>query len=82
MDITLVQNPEHDIDRDQRRENQKRLAANEILKGLRRSRQIPCDVARQANFGAASSIASTASPSDTPGPRLNEGSPLETGPGE
>ena len=73
MNVAFVQDSEHDVDRGQRRGDQQGLAAERILIGLRGAGEAGLDGGRKADLRrAASSIASTASPSATPGSRLNE----------
>src|SRR5207253_6309569 len=50
MDITLVQNPEHDVDGDERRENQPRLVRQRSLEGLGCALKTPPNTGRQADL--------------------------------
>ena len=74
MDVALVEDAEHDVDRDQRREDEERLARIErAWNACAVPAKLPRMRRRQADLRAsAASIASTASPSETPGARLND----------
>ena len=73
MDVAFVQHAEHDVDGDERGENQQRLVGQRCLKRLR-----PCLESSPECWPASRSraspvsIAFTASPSETPGARLND----------
>ena len=68
VDVALVEHAEHDVDGDQRRQDQERLAGQRLAEGLRRALEVAR--ARRAAGRARRSraaIASTASPSDDAG---------------
>ena len=73
MDVALVEHAEHDVHRDDRGEDQQQLVGERRAERQRRALE-----ARSARWPAgrarccAVSIASTASPSEAPGARLNE----------
>ena len=73
MDVAFVQYAEHDVDRHQRGQDQERLVGERGLEGLGRSLEAALDARRQSqSVRGRSRSPSTASPSDTPGARLNE----------
>ena len=73
MDVAFIQHAQHDVDRDQRRQNQNRLVGQRGLKRRRRAleRRLQCWPACPAP-PCALSIAVTASPSEAPGARLKD----------
>ena len=73
VDVALVEHAQHDVDGDQRGDDQHRLAVQRLLEGLRGALEAAVDrwpACRSARI--ARSIAAVASPSDLPGARLNE----------
>ena len=73
MDVALVEHAQHDVDRDQRGQDQQRLVGQRILERRGRALEAGLD-ARAACRSRCSAllIAFTASPSETPGARLND----------
>ena len=47
MNVTFVQDPQHDVDGAQRRQDQHRFVRERVLEGLRGSREAAVDTARQ-----------------------------------
>ena len=73
VDVALVEHAEHDVDRHQRGQDQQRLVGQRVLKRLRGALEARLDARREADLAARPAwIAFTASPSETPGARLNE----------
>ena len=72
MDVILVENSQHDVDRDQRRQNQIGLGGQGVLKDLRRALKAGWMVAGRTMVRTAFCTATTACPSVTFGARLNE----------
>ncbi len=72
VDVALVENAQHQVNRNQRGGNQQRLAAERILIGLRGAGEHGLDGGGRPTLRAAAVMAFTASPSATPGCRLNE----------
>ena len=72
MDVALVEHPEHDVDRDQRRQNEEGLVVERILEGLRRALEGAADGGGHADPVHGGVDVATAVLSDTLGGRLNE----------
>ena len=72
MDVALVEHAEHDVDGDQRREDQERLARERLAERLRRAVNAARIAGGRSSVARARSIASTASPSETPCAVLND----------
>ena len=71
VDEALVQNPEDDVDDEDRDQQQDPHALLRILERLRRARE-PAGDRRRKHFRATRSTSAVAAPSETPGARLNE----------
>ena len=73
VDVALVQHAEDDVHRDQRRGDQQGLAGQRGLEGLRRALEAALDAGGQPERAAPRPRSRvTASPSATPGARLND----------
>ena len=73
VDVALVEDAEHDVDGDERGEDEDRLARERVAEGLRRALELGVDAGGQVELClCAASMAFDASPSATPGAVLNE----------
>ncbi len=72
MDVALVEHAQHDVHRDDRGEDQPELVGERRAERERRALEAELRARGHAELLLADSIASTASPSEAPGARLNE----------
>ena len=72
MDVAFVQHAKHDVDRDQRRQDQQPLIGQGVLKRRAEPWNSACMPAGNVNWSLRRLMTSTASPREAPGARLKE----------
>ena len=73
VDVALVEHAQHDVDGDDRGEDEQRLARQRLVERLRRAHEVRVHAGRHADARLRRRGSPfTASPSDSPGARLNE----------
>ena len=72
MNVTLVKDPENDVDGDESRQDQEWLIRKRNSKGLRGPLKSRVNSSGNSDRQAAASMCSTAGPRDAPGARLKE----------
>ena len=73
MDITFIQDAEHDVDRDESGQDQQRFVRQRSLERLRRSLEAAANAGRKTDaLRRLARSPVTASPSELPGARLND----------